>query len=450
MRINNCTLKHTIVLVAVAFGGCIVNSEPSEPGLTGTSQALSLAGKATTAENVRELLAQEEPAGSVWHSFTSAAGDEVDCVDFYEQASVRRLPAAQQQELMRLSPGQIPMPLPPKETGPSNAAQGRRAPADVGADAQGRERRCPPGSVPTLHQSEADLKRFATFGDYHRKFPNGMHSDDDEYLPADSATHEHARFSSELDNWGAQSVLNLWKPTTAADSEFSLSQIWVVRGSGSDKQTVEVGWQKYKQKYGDTKSHLFIYYTPDNYDTGCYNKDKGCSVFVQLTGTQTTLGGTWSVFSSLGGSQYDVTVRFQFCPVSQCGASAGWWLYYSDANISEYVGYYPQSLFDSAGLQDQARFIRFGGEVAWAGGTPHTTTDMGSSVKPSGTCSSCFGQVAYQKNIQNITTGNVWATPALETRLVTSASCYEALNYSGGSWGRYVYYGGTGFSGSCP
>ena len=40
--------------------------------------------------------------------------------------------------------------------------------------------------------------------------------------------HQYAHAYRNGDNWGAQSILNVWGPYTERADEFSLSQIWVV------------------------------------------------------------------------------------------------------------------------------------------------------------------------------------------------------------------------------
>jgi Neprosin len=44
--------------------------------------------------------------------------------------------------------------------------------------------------------------------------------------------------------YGAKASMNVWAPRVATQSEFSLSQIWVIAGSfGNDLNTIEAGWQ---------------------------------------------------------------------------------------------------------------------------------------------------------------------------------------------------------------
>lgn len=44
--------------------------------------------------------------------------------------------------------------------------------------------------------------------------------------------------------YGAKASMNVWAPQVASQSEFSLSQIWVIAGSfGNDLNTIEAGWQ---------------------------------------------------------------------------------------------------------------------------------------------------------------------------------------------------------------
>src|SRR5437867_2347837 len=94
--------------------------------------------------------------------------------------------------------------------------------------------------------------------------------------------------------------------------------IWVLRGSGSSLETVEAGWQKYPDLYGDWNARLFIYFTPDDYGRGgCYNLT--CGAFVQ-TNSSIYIGGRFSAYSVMGGTQSIVKIGW-----FKDGTSGNWW-----------------------------------------------------------------------------------------------------------------------------
>jgi len=108
-------------------------------------------------------------------------------------------------------------------------------------------------------------------------------------VPASAAgVHRWAWGDQQVDNNGGDSRLNVWKPNVAPGT-MSLSQHWYVGIGEGLKQTVEGGWQVLPSKYNTTNPVLFIYYTPDNYATGCYNLD--CNAFVQVNNSW-VLGGS--------------------------------------------------------------------------------------------------------------------------------------------------------------
>src|SRR6185369_1026606 len=105
------------------------------------------------------------------------------------------------------------------------------------------------------------------------------------------------------------SWLNLWNPVVDKDNE-SISQQWYSGGSGGSTQTLEGGWQVLENKYDTKKAVLFTYWTADNYDkTGCYNLD--CSGFVQVN-NHWYLGGTWSSYSTTGGTQWGFEMQWKY------------------------------------------------------------------------------------------------------------------------------------------
>jgi len=293
-----------------------------------------------------------------------------------------------------------------------------------------------------------DLKRFNTMQDFWNRLPQSVRDEAGEIsteagdieAPADGPTalHQYAHAERNVSNWGAESILNVWRPYTERSDEFSLSQIWVVRGSGSNRETVETGWQKYRDLYGDWNSRLFIYFTPDNYaddGDGCYNLT--CGAFVQVNNS-VYIGGAFNNYSSHGGSQYAIKLLWY-----KDGTTGHWWLRYGDT----WVGYYPRSLFDGNGLRDRASEVDFGGEIINRDvGSQHTRTDMGSGYMPG------YGWrwAAYQRALRYVDTSNYYRQASGLTSSRSDADCYDITQHSStGSWERYFYFGGWGYNSQC-
>ena len=376
--------------------------------------------------------------------------DDVDCVAVSHQPSMKRAGMAGHQ----ISRAPAALKTPGAATG-KNAMQNRRGtPASIFLSAS---QQCPASSVPIRRPQLTELKSFKTLQDWFRKQPSHLIATPKSpgppqpqavkapWLPnaalGPSSLHQYAHAAKyNLKNYGAHSALNVWNPRVQDKHEFSLSQIWITRGSGAGLQTLEVGVQLYPDKYGDNQARLFVYSTSDGYaanthDSGCYNLD--CGRFVQVS-KKIAVGTAFDQYSTTGGSQREIEAAW-------LKFNNDWWL----SVQGEWVGYYPGGLFNAGGLKDHADNIDFGGEIiddrnfhAW-----HSTTAMGSGAYPV----SGFGQAAYQRRIWyfDAPTSAKWATGLSESR--TNKSCYDISTVSTGdpNWGTYFFFGGPGFNLSC-
>jgi len=389
-------------------------------------------------QRMADYLAHHVDPRDIVASFTTAAGDEVDCVDLYAQPALRR--RGMEQHVIEFAPKTFP--------GGAHSDAVVAVPQTRGDSIE----QCPEGAVPIRRLTMNILERFRTLADFRKKVPSHLgqahdfqldHTDDAQ-LPADgilpprtgaTSLHQYAHAYQSVANWGAESVFNLWSPYTERSDEFSLSQMWVVRGSGADRETVEAGWQQYKDLYGDWNARLFIYFTPDNYGSGgCYNLT--CSAFVQTNNT-VYIGGNFSQYSQLGGAQWEMKLLWY-----KDGINGHWWLRFGDT----WVGYYPRTLFDVNGLRDEAAEIDFGGEIVdKRTDGRHTQTDMGSGYWPY----QGFGYAAYQRSLKYVDTSNFYRDASL-TATRDDRECYDIdLYYSADAWGWYFYFGGSGYNTNC-
>lgn len=425
-------MRSVAVLVALGITlatGCGPSTNVPEAQMDQVQQDLgnaALVPDAAELGRMRRYLDNRYDHGKIVHQFRSGAGEDIDCVPLNEQPAMRR-------PEMRGHVIETPPPAPEGdvETAELEAMFGI---SDT-PDENGNVRRCPAGSIPILRLKLEDVARFGTLENFFRKTPPGAAATapDTEFeapRAGSTATHQYAVSRQYVDNWGSEAVFALYNPYTEITTDFSLSQLWVIRGSGTDMQTVEGGWQRYPLKYGDQYARLFIYYTPDAYSTGCYNLD--CSAFVQTNGS-IVIGSKFASYSTPGGTQYVNTFRYQ-----KGGTTGSWWFALGTTNI----GYYPRSLFDSVGLADKGYRIDFGGEIVDMVTTRHTMTDMGSGRFPS----EGKNYAAYQRNMKYIDTTNTYRTVTLTTSR-TDAYCYDITMTSGdASWGTYILFGGPGYS----
>lgn len=354
----------------------------------------------------------------------------IDCVAIDKQPALRRI--KMKGHILRLQPPAGPKEKSRRAAGtlvgdPAQADSLRIPKAEYGTNGK----ICPKRTVPLRRLTIEILDNFETLEDFFRARP--PHA-----LTGSTNTHQYANSGITVDNWGAQSTLNVWSPYTERASEFSLSQIAVVRGSGNTRETIEAGWQKYRNLYGDYRPRLFIYFTPDNYGSGgCYNLS--CSAFVQVNNSVYIGGGFTDISTHPHPSTaWEFTIRWQ-----RHGKTGDWWLKYG----STWVGYYPSNLFDNNGLRPRGSRASFFGEIIddQPGGR-HTRTDMGSGHFPG----DGFGNAAYQRRIRTITTSNVWNIRPSLWASRTDANCYDIdVRNSSGSWERYFYFGGPGYNTHC-
>lgn len=428
--------KVAILLVPLCLLACGTEEDSANPAATGTtlSAKLSKSSLPDAAEVARmeQYLASRYLPVDVVHTFVRSRGETIDCV-LRERQPALRVPAMAGHRIQD-PPAQLPR---GERSTVSRPGQRPVDPFfDSGLDSHGNVRTCPQGSVAIPRLTLNDLKRFPSLEDFYRKTPVGTRSG----LPsasktslepptAPSGSHWYAYGQHDVQNIGGGGVFNIWSPAVARNSEFSLQQIWLHRGSGSDLQTVESGFQRYHDLYGDDDVHFFIYYTPDHYSTGCYNLS--CTAFVVYDPSACVGCGVYPM-SSDGGAQYEgETLWYR-------DSSGNWWLRW----FTTWWGYYPASLFDSAGMGPRADAILFGGEVVDNVTPTYTATDMGSGAFPA----SGYSHAAYQRALAYVDPGNYYMQTVLSYNS-SNSGCWDIAATSDFSPDTSFYFGGAGYNG---
>ncbi|MFF1819608.1 neprosin family prolyl endopeptidase [Kribbella sp. NPDC058245] len=404
--------------------GVIERNPAAKPAKAGSGQ-FGLAGPeadddptaaAERLEEIRQYHLDVYAKRDVITQTTTAAGDHVDWV-----------PAGSQTD------GAPAKPPPLEETGhdPERPA----VPAARGLFALDDEQG-PPECVPVLRKDVDKLRPVGTLQDYLAKGPyrREFTPPDNPHPPAIGADHKYAHAYQFVNNYGTEGYINTWKPYVQWSNEFSLGQLWTVRGSGAALQTLEVGAQTYKDIYGDWEPHLFIYYTTNAYsqsgdNLGGYNTDvKG---WVQI-GTS-SFPGMRVAESVAGGDQYDLLIKVQLY-------QGNWWVRIG----GEWMGYYPASLYNDTGLRSMADRVDWGGEIVDdADSHPEpTSTRMGSGAFPA----AGWGNAAYMRNLQYQSDEGGTMTGLQGVPQVTNAAAYDiTTDFTGTTgWGSNFYWGGPG------
>nr|CAD1842928.1 unnamed protein product [Ananas comosus var. bracteatus] len=264
---------------------------------------------------------------------------------------------------------------------------------------------CPQGTVPVRRIKEEDILRANSIGRFGRK-------------PVAAAR----RVRRDSTSGGHEASLNVWSPRVATESEFSLSQIWVISGSfGNDLNTIEAGWQVSPQLYGDD----------------CPRVLQSLLRRLVQTNNKIAIGAAISPTSIYNGRQFDISLLVWKDP-----KHGHWWLEFGSGLL---VGYWPSFLFSH--LAQHANMVQFGGEIVNSGTAgSHTSTEMGSGHF----AHDGFNRAAYFRNLQIVDWDNS-LIPISNLRLLADhPNCYDIQGGSNGAWGNYFYYGGPGRNVRCP
>ncbi|KAJ3695648.1 hypothetical protein LUZ60_001025 [Juncus effusus] len=355
----------------------------------------------------------------------STDGDIIDCVPIHMQ------PAFDHPRLKRQKP------LEPPKSPRSHAHTTNTTDVKKGGNGNFHQlwldsgESCPDGSIPIRRTSENDVFRAKSVKRFGRKpIAAGVRRD------SDSSGHEHAvGYVVGEQYYGAKASLNVWAPRVVSQSEFSLSQIWVIAGSfGNDLNTIEAGWQVSPELYGDNSPRFFTYWTSDAYQaTGCYNLL--CSGFIQ-TNNRVAIGAAISPASSYKSAQFDISLLIWKDP-----NHGNWWLEFGPGVL---VGYWPSFLFSH--LTSHADMIQFGGETVNTSPSGfHTQTQMGSGhFSHEG-----FGKSAYFRNLEIVDWDNS-LIPLTNLRVLADhPNCYDIKGGVNSVWGNYFYFGGPGRNIKC-
>ncbi len=297
----------------------------------------------------------------------------------------------------------------------------------------------PPGTVPVLRKPIDQIRPVGDLQDYLAKGPRQrrLTPPDDPRVATASAPdpdHKYAHAYQPVTNFGTEGTINTWRPYVQWSNEFSLGQLWLVRGSGIGVQTCEVGAQTFYDLYGDWYPHLFIFYTTNHYthsgdNLGGYNTD--VAGWVQRS-TQ-VFPGMRLAESVQGGDQYDLTLKVTL-------SQGNWWVRVGN----EWMGYYPNGLYNAAGLRDQAASVDWGGEIVddLAHHPEPTATWMGSGHYPN----EGWQHAAYMRNLAYQSDAAGTMAPIQGYPSVTNPAAYQiATDFSGTStWGSNFYWGGPG------
>ncbi len=302
----------------------------------------------------------------------------------------------------------------------------------------------PEGTVPILRKNLAalgytkSLKKYLSKTRGHRIMRlRGMGL----AAPEEDGKHRYANSGQSIICFGGEGQLSCFDPYLESSDDFSLIQIGLSNSDLGFLQTVEAGWQEFQDLTGDWVPHLFVYYTTNGYsddgdNKGGYNRD--VDGWVQYDNLIYP-GTTFTPYSTRGGSQYKLTIKYQLY-------QGNWWF----ACQGRWVGYYPASLFMGnqsvfSTLGDHADYIGFWGEIYDSDDVSgRTSSDIGSGYF----AEAGWTRSAYMHNLLEQTDrgGSMGDYDGTGNLFSSDPDMYDiqARFKSGSSWGSYVYLGGPG------
>ena len=330
---------------------------------------------------------------------------------------------------------------PPSDSIRLKPVRGRRAEEPVKFELEQAEAvRGPAGTVPVVRKNLQQVPSWKSLEQYLSKHGRRTYTIETEdghkiEVPADGSVHDYASTQQSVTAYGTEGALSAFDPYTEWSDEFSLLQLGLIRGSGNGRQTVEVGWQEYRDLYGDWVPHLFVFYTTNGYSKsgdkiGGYNRDvDGWVQYSSSIFPETAFGPT----SIRGGAQYMIQLKVQLW-------QGNWWVRCN----GEWIGYYPGSLYSTSGLRSKADTVGWWGEVVDSSDHSGTTkTDMGSGNYPS--LGWQYSGYAHNLKYQSGTAGSLSIYTG-GSNDVTNTAWYDLETHfsSGSSWESYMWLGGPG------
>ena len=304
--------------------------------------------------------------------------------------------------------------------------------------------RGPSGTVPVLRKKLEALGYTRSLKGYLSKTRGHriMRMGDQVYpAPEEDGSHRYASSGQSILCFGGEGQLSCFDPYTESSDDFSLIQIGLSNNDLGFLQTVEAGWQEFQDLTGDWVPHLFTYYTTNGYsddgdNKGGYNRD--VDGWVQYDDTIFP-GTTFTPYSTRGGAQFKITIKYQLW-------ESNWWF----ACQGRWVGYYPASLFMGnqsvfSTLGDHADHIGFWGEIFDSDDVAgRTASDMGSGYFPN----SGWTWSGYMHNLlaQTDRGGGLSNYDGSVEIYESDPDMYGIERHfnSGSTWGSYVYLGGPG------
>jgi len=479
--------------------GCSGNKQPAPAGSAGVSASTATAqgASADEATSIRRFLDARYRAEDVHHSFRSALGQDIDCIDFFAQPGVKALAARGQPMTSVPALPDVPSGFHAAEPAASTDRLERSAAFDGSLDDNGSVRACPEGTVPEVRITVEQVQRAGGVEAFRRALhtkaapakPRILKGGPDQY--GDCEGEDYAGYAhvyglmltpSTQAIAAGSSVMSIYGPNIpdpAVAYGPSIAPTWMVGYSAdyANVETVETGWNVDSWVYdGDTHvPHLFIFSTTDDYvSTGCYNDwdaaitgyevddagqpevdDAGnlvpgtCVPWVQIS-RQYTPGMALPASVVQAVDPRKPSSLPKELSLSTVNIAGGWWILVQvSGGPPSFLGFYPGKSYDVS-----MTYYEIGGEVATSANPasadpfPGTGLQMGSGQKPS----EGQGYAAYHRDYMALLSGPTeGGSPLVDDASIcatdeadyTYSATPKPVSQAAGPWVNYFYYGGT-------
>ena len=256
----------------------------------------------------------------------------------------------------------------------------------------------------------------------------------------DPAGYFHDVDSQTIKVYGCDGFLSVWDPVInnppGPGDDHSLLQTWLLNYDNPQAQSVEAGWTVDTLLNGDTLPHLFTFYTTNGYaaegdNIGSYNQMY--SGWKQIS-SSVYPGALIHGISTVGGPQFDMSIKYQLW-------HGNWWF----AVHGHWIGYYPGTLY-GGGLANYATWVGFGGEVYSSLANPALTNDQmgsGRQAKDGWKHAAFLRNLRYQPHKNGkMVHSNGSAEKDTATGSSTDPYTIRMHMHSGHPWESYLYAGG--------
>ncbi|KAL1223778.1 Protein neprosin [Cardamine amara subsp. amara] len=262
-----------------------------------------------------------------WSQNTKPDQDlEYECVDIDKQPSLQHPQLKNHQIQMRPSDELLAMLS--REALSQNLSNADEALVEFDIPEEG----CPQGQVP-IHK------------------PRRLNHSENSFHPNGETLVQHFAMIKKIDDnpWrGTTAVVGINQPQVINNDQFSLALMMLTTKYDGESTTAWFDWAVFPEIYGDTRTRLTAYWTPDTDVNGCYNVR--CKGFVQIN-KRIFLGAPFAKISVKGGQQYSA-----FFSITQDPKTNNFLVTVGN----NYIGYWPEEilpLFNDGG----AEMVRFGG-----------------------------------------------------------------------------------------